>query len=264
MQEGMATHTSHAVAAFSLAGVLAGCAAVQGSEERHAASTGQRAGLRLQLASAYYEQGQFEVALQEANQAIALAPALPEAHGMRALVYAGLRKPLLAEQDFLYALRLAPHNPELSNNYGQFLCQAGRAAQAMAYFDAALHDGGYASPEKAMLNAGLCSLSLNDSRRAGAYFTRALAHAPGQAVALAGLARVHYEQHDYRQAALYLERLAAAGNMESQPADVLWLGIKVQHKLGNTDAEAGLAALLRRHHFASAEYAAYQSGAFDE
>lgn len=263
MQAGMATHCSRAVAAFSLAGVLVGCATAP-EQVNQGASAAQRAGLRLQLASAYYEQGQFDVALQEANQAIALAPALPQAHGMRALVYAGLRKPLLAEQDFLYALRLAPHNPELSNNYGQFLCQAGRAAQAMDYFEAALQDASYGSPDKALLNAGLCSLTLGDDRRAGAYFMRALALAPNDAVAHAGLARMYYRQQDYRQAALHLERLAAAGTMESQPADVLWLGIKVQHKLGNTDAEAGLAAYLRRHHSASSEYAAYQSGAFDE
>lgn len=263
MQEGMATHCSRAVAAFSLAGVLVGCATAPDSAGQ-GASAAQRAQLRLQLASAYYEQGQLEVALQEAGQAVALAPALPQAHGMRALVYAALRKPLLAEQDFLYALRLAPHNPELSNNYGQFLCRAGRAAQAMAYFEAALQDASYATPEKALLNAGQCSLSLDDDRRAGAYFTRALALAPDEAVAHAGLVRVYYKQQDYRQAALHLGQLAAAGTMESQPADVLWLGIKVQHKLGNTEAEAGLAALLRRHHFASSEYAAYQSGAFDE
>lgn len=267
MQEGMATHCSRAVAAASLAGVLAGCATAPAehvSQASQGASAAQRAELRLQLASAYYQQGQFDVALQEANRAISLAPASGQAYGLRALVYAAQRKPLPAEQDFLYALRLAPHNPELSNNYGQFLCQTGRAAQAMGYFDAALQDSAYGTPEAALLNAGLCSLSLDDDRRAGAYFTRALALAPDEATALAGLVRVYYKQQDYRQAALYLQRLMPAGTMESQPADVLWLGIKVQHKLGNTDAEAGLAAQLRRHHSASSEYAAYQSGAFDE
>jgi type IV pilus assembly protein PilF len=52
--------------------------------------------------------------------------------------------------------------------------------------------------------------------------------------------------------------------MESLTADVLWLAIKVQHKLGDTAAEAGWATQLRRHHPGSTEYAAYQRGAFDE
>ena len=169
-----------------------------------------------------------------------------------------------AEKDFLYALRLAPHNPELSNNYGQFLCQTGRAAQSLAYFDAALQDAAYVTPEKALNNGGACSLAVKDYARASAYWLRAERIAPGVASTYAGLARTYYEQQDYRQAARYLERLGGVTIMESQTADVLWLAIKVRHKLGDAGAEAGLVAQLRRHHSGSPEYAAYQSGAFDE
>ena len=171
---------------------------------------------------------------------------------------------MAAEKDFLYALRLAPHNPELSNNYGQFLCQTGRAAQSLAYFDAALQDVAYGTPELALQNAAACSLMMKDYPRAADYWLKAERIAPAAAMTYAGLVRVYYQQQDYRQAAHYLERLGKVATMESQTADVLWLGIKVQHKLGDAGAEAGLGAHLRNHHSGSPEYAAYQNGAFDE
>ncbi|MGK5050025.1 type IV pilus biogenesis/stability protein PilW [Janthinobacterium sp. RB2P8] len=264
----MAYQRSLAVAAVCLAVLLVGCASASSARRATAAgqdaSADERAALRLQLASAYYAQGQLDVALAEAEQAVQLARNDAQAYGMRALILAARRQTAPAEKDFLYALRLAPHNPELSNNYGLFLCQTGRAAQSLAYFDAALADAAYVSPEKALNNGGACSLALHDYPRAGAYLMRAVRIAPDVAVTNAGLVRVYYQQQDYRQAAHYLQRLGKIATMESQTADVLWLGIKVQHKLGDAGAEAGLVAHLRNHHSGSPEYAAYQNGAFDE
>lgn len=262
----MAYQRSLAVAAVCLAVLLVGCASSTSQTVAKDVQAGapERAALRLQLASAYYAQGQLDVALAEAQQAVQLAPNDAQAYGVRALILAAQRQTASAEKDFLYALRLAPHNPELSNNYGLFLCQTGRAAQSLAYFDAALADAAYVSPEKALNNGGACSLALNDYPRAGAYWMRAVRIAPDVAVTNAGLVRVYYQQQDYRQAAYYLQRLGKIVTMESQTADVLWLGIKVQHKLGDAGAEAGLGAHLRNHHSGSPEYAAYQNGAFDE
>ncbi|HEV2608658.1 MAG TPA: type IV pilus biogenesis/stability protein PilW, partial [Noviherbaspirillum sp.] len=47
-------------------------------------------------------------------------------------------------------------------------------------------------------------------------------------------------------------------------ADVLWLAIKTERKLGDRAAETSLATQLRRRHPNSVEYAALQRGAFDE
>lgn len=139
----------------------------------------------------------------------------------------------------------------MSNNYGLFLCQTGREAQSLAYFDAALQDAAYGTPELALHNAAACSLVMKDYPRAASYWLKAERIAPGAAITYAGLVRVYYQQQDYRQAAHYLERLGKVATMESQTADVLWLGIKVQHKLGDAGAEAGLGAHLRNHHSGS-------------
>jgi type IV pilus assembly protein PilF len=47
-------------------------------------------------------------------------------------------------------------------------------------------------------------------------------------------------------------------------AEVLWLAIRTEHKLGNRTAENSLVIQLRRRFPASNEFAAYQRGAFDE
>ncbi|MFD2272085.1 hypothetical protein ACFS07_15310 [Undibacterium arcticum] len=47
-------------------------------------------------------------------------------------------------------------------------------------------------------------------------------------------------------------------------ADVLWLAIRVERKLGDRASAESLATQLRRRHPTSPESAAYQRGAFDE
>ena len=77
MRGGMAYLGALAAAVVSLGVLLAGCASTADKEQ--AASGEQRAALRLQLASAYYVQDQFVVALAEAEQAVHCAsrPTIP-------------------------------------------------------------------------------------------------------------------------------------------------------------------------------------------
>lgn len=47
-------------------------------------------------------------------------------------------------------------------------------------------------------------------------------------------------------------------------AEVLWLAIKIERKVGDRAAENSLVTQLRRRYPDSAEFAAYQRGAFNE
>ena len=251
--------------------LLGGCAAQPGQSGRAELQTAsdqsesqKRASIRLQLAIGYYEQGQLEVALDEVKKALQADPNDAAAYGVRALIYMGMGQTALAEDNFVRALKLAPQNADLSNNYGSFLCQHGRPAQAIAYFDAAIENRAYQSPGKALNNAGSCSLKTGDLANAERYLLQALKITPDLPATNANLARVYYERRDYARAGFFISRLGKIAKMESLTADVLWLAIKVQHKLGDAGAETSLATQLRRHHSASPEYAAYQRGAFDE
>lgn len=221
----------------------------------------KRARIRLQLALSYYEQRQMAVALDEIKQALQADPNFADAYSMRALIYMEMGENRQAEEDFLQAIRLAPNNPDFSNNYGWFLCQNGREKQSISYFESALKNRSYQSPAKALHNAGICSVKLKDKVAAERYFSQAFQYEPGNTSTNLNLARIYFERGDHDRARFYIGRVMKADVMT---ADVLWLAIKIERKLGDRAAENSLATQLRRRHGGSVEYAAYQRGAFDE
>ncbi|OWW20882.1 type IV pilus biogenesis/stability protein PilW [Noviherbaspirillum denitrificans] len=252
------------VAAAFLAGCATGPAAVPPGESPVASeqTEGQRrARIRLQLAVGYYEQRQSAVALDEIRQALAADPAFAEAYVMRALIYMDMGENKLAEENFQQAIKLSPNNPDFNNNYGWFLCQNGKEKESIAYFDAALKNRAYQSPGKALNNAGICSMKLKNKTAAERYFSQAFQYDPGNPTTNTNLARIYYDQGDYERARFYIGRVMKSDVMT---ADVLWLAIKVERKLGDRAAESSLVTQLRRRHGGSAEFAAYQRGAFDE
>ena len=224
----------------------------------------KRAGIRLQLAVGYYQDGKMEVALDEVKQAIAINPEFADAYGVRALIYSAMGEVSLADENFQRALRLAPRNPELSNNYGSFLCQNGRAAQGIPYFESALKNPTYQSPVNALLNAGSCSLKMKNLDAAERYLMDALRLQPDLPTTNANLARVYFERRDYVRAGFFINRLKTVAKLDTLSADVLWLAIRIDHKLGEKASEASMVTQLRRRHPGSPEYAAFQRGAFDE
>ncbi len=221
----------------------------------------KRSRIRLQLAVGYYEQRQWPVALDEVKQALQADPDLADAHSMRALIYMEMGETRLAEDSFLRAIKLAPNNPEMSNNYGWFLCQNGRERESITYFEATLKNRAYQSPWKVLNNAGVCSLKLKDAVSAERYFAQAFQLDPGNLSTSTNLAKIYYGRGDYERARFYIGRVVKADVLD---ADVLWLAIKAERKLGDRAAEASLATQLRRRHPTSSEYGSYQRGAFDE
>lgn len=225
----------------------------------------KRAQIRLQLAVGYYRERKYDIALDEVKQAIAANPEYADAYGVRALIYTAMGENALADENYRHALRLAPRNPDLSNNYGLFLCDGGgKPAEAMTYFESALKNPNYASPVKAMVNAGNCSLKLKSVDAAERYLLDALRYDPDLPATSAGLARVYFERRDYSRAGFFINRLTETAKLDTLSADVLWLAIRVKHMLGDRVMEASLAAQLRKRFPGSPEYAAFERGAFSE
>ena len=264
-----------------LAGALSGCAssgpgaatpnagALRGSttELKTASdetSADKRASIRLQLAIGYYQEGSFDVALDEVKKALAAKSDFSDAYGVRALIYTAMGEMALAEENYQSAMRLAPRNPELSNNYGSFLCQNGRGELAMPYFESALRNPMYQSPVKAMANAGGCALKMKNYDVAERYLLDASRIEPDVPTIHAGLARVYFVRRNYTRAGFFINRLMAQTKPETLSADLLWLAIRIERKLGEDATATSLATQLRRRHPGSAEFAAYQRGAFDE
>ena len=221
----------------------------------------RRARIRLQLASEYYQQGQMNVALEEVKRALQTDSEFSDAYSMAGLIYMDLGETRLAEENLTHALRLAPNDPDLSNNYGWFLCQNGRAPQSIAYFESAIRNKAYQSPAKALNNAGTCSLILKDPAAAERYFNQAFRYDPGNPTTNTNLSRINYERGDFERARFYITRVTKADVLT---AEVLWLAVKIERKMGDRAAEASFVTQLRRRYPNSNEFAAYQRGAFNE
>lgn len=221
----------------------------------------RRVSIRMQLAVDYFKEGQYKLALEEIRIVIALSPKLVNAYSLRALIQMEMNDPQRAEENFLYALKLDPANSEIRNNYAWFLCQNAREKQALTLYDKILLDRSYPTPLKAMLSAGVCSLRMKDIASAEKYFLMAFQEDPNNPSVNANLAKVYYDKAQYEQARPYIQRVLKE---EIFAADVLWIAIKIDHKLGDQASVNGLATQLRRRHPNSKEFALFQKGAFNE
>lgn len=254
------------IGAAALAVLLGGCASVPSSDETLTSSADETsnqklAQIRLQLAVGYFSQRQIPTALDEIKKSLQADPNFADAHSMRGLIYMEMGESRLAEESFLQALRLAPNSPDFSNNYGWFLCQNNRERESIPYFEAAAKNLSYRSPGRALHNAGICSLKMKDTVAAERYFSRAFELDPANISTNQQLAQIYHDRGDYERARFYIRRVL---NAEVMTADVLWLAIKIEHKLGDQAAKSSLATQLRRRHGGSPEFAAYQRGAFNE
>ncbi len=226
---------------------LAGCAAQPASNsspEAQSSSSGDfRAQIHTDLAANYFLRAQHAVALQELAQALKADSGYAPAYNMLGLVYAELREEPRAEENFRHAIERSPQFSEAHNNFGQFLCQRKRMKEAQPHFETALANPLYASPEKALSNAGACSLEQGDLATAEMYYTRAIQRAPNHASARLGLAEVRFRQERWLGARALLRQLTEQAEVSAQ---ALWLGVRIERRLGDREAEANYGAQLRR------------------
>lgn len=240
--------------AFMIGAVLLGmgCTTTGGptpSDPKHAAALNARLGL------AYMEQGDYELAMAKLKHALTLDGDSANAHHYIAELYKKLGKNREAEDHFRKALALAPADPMLLNNFGVFLCRQHRLDEALDKFVAAAKQPFYRTPEVAYTNAGLCALEVPDLVKAEDYFREALGVNPRMADALYGMADIKFKQREYLHSRAFLQRY-----LDVAPANpsILWLGVRVERRLGDEASAAKYAKLLQEKFPASEEAALLQ------
>lgn len=220
-----------------------------------------RARAHTELAASYYELGNMAVALEEVKEAISADADYGPAYNVAGLIYADLKEDQLAQENFQRALRIDATDSDTNNNYGRFLCDRRREAEAIKYFLAALRNPLYQTPDRSYVNAGLCTLRQGDVAGAESYFMQALKVRPTHPQALYQLADIAYGRGDAQTAKDYLLRLDKVAAPTS--AEVLWLWLRVERKLGDRNAEASYAAQLRRSFPDSKEASALLAGRYE-
>lgn len=219
-----------------------------------------RARVHTELAGGYYELGNMSVALEEINIALRSDANYSPAYHVAGLIYAQLKDDRLAEQNFAQALRLNPLDSDANNNYGLFLCQRKREEEAIKHFLAALRNPLYQQADRTYVNAGLCARRRGDFAGAEEFFQNALKVQPNQPQALYQIADIAYARGDFPAAKTYLNRFT---RVAATNAEVLWLGVRVERRLGDRTSEASYALQLTNNFPDSKETRALLAGQYE-
>ena len=196
----------------------------------------------VKLGIGYLQQGQRELALSKLRRALELDPSLPSAHNALAIVYDQLGEVGLAEQHYRRAVSLGPQDSSSHNNYGTFLCKRNELDKAEEQFLLAIKNPLYETPEFAYENAGLCALRKPDLEKADKYFRTALQLNPKLPSSLYQMAQLNLDRGEYLPARAYMQRYTSVAKHNAQS---LWLGVRIERALGDKNAVASYALLLK-------------------
>jgi type IV pilus assembly protein PilF len=282
-EPGASARSRAAVVAWLLAGVLAACTTTttttgsngqsttvstnaNSGKDRFTASdepeSARRARVRMELASAYFSRGQTTTALDEVKLAIAADPTMAAAFNLRGLIYASLGDERLAEESFRRALQLDARDADAMQNFGWYLCQQKRYAEADALFRQALAVPQYRDSPRTLLTQGVCQARAGDWVQAEGTLTRSYELAPSNLATAVNLSEVLFRRGDYERARFYIRRVN--GNPDAVSAQTLWLAARIEQKLGNRQGVQDFGTQLRSRFPQSREAAALEQGRFDE
>ncbi len=229
--------------------LLAGCAGQPIGEGGGVADTQadsesrQRARAFTDLAGAYFSRAQYKIALDELRKAITADSRFGPAYNIYGLIYMELAEDKLAEENFRRAIELDRSDSEARNNFGWFLCTRGRYDEGLEQFGAALRNPLYAQPEQAMANAGLCAERKGDLALAEANLLKSIKLQPDNPNTVLKLAGLHFRQGRLIEAQRLLGRHA---ELAPPSAESLWLGVRLERKLGDRAQEAAYGLQLRK------------------
>ena len=209
----------------------------------------------LALGAAYMRAGEYQRAKTNLSRAQELEPRSPEVHGLFGLLFQLEGETALAEDHFRSALRYDPDSTRTRNNFGAFLFDERRYAEAVEHLEIAAADLYYPGRPQVFENLGVSYLHLDRADEARQAFERALDLNPAQPRAMIELADIRFLARDYVGARELFGRYIQGSDQTSKS---LWLGIRLARIFGESDQEASYSLLLKNIFPASDEYAQYR------
>ena len=232
---------------FLLLPLLSACVTVEdGPTDKKKASD-----INVQLGIGYLQQNKLELANEKLLKALGYNPKSASAHN----AYAVLQDRLLIKDKAAYhyekATSLDPNDSQAANNYGAFLCRNNQEKKSEKYFLRALKNPLYNTPEYAYTNAALCMIKIKERDKAIGYLSKALAANSNFPVALVTMAKISFEDQNFKYAKLYVDRYHLVAEPSSKS---LWLAIRTEMMLDSNQNIDELADLLQMNFPYSDEY----------
>ncbi len=198
--------------------------------------------LNKQLGTVYLRQGNLALAKEKLERAEKYNPRDPEIHSVLALLYERLDIPKEVDSHYKTAIRLAPNNPQILNNYAVYLCKNDRADEGVKRFLEAAKNPLYRTPESAYTNAGVCLRQGKKLDDAATSFKRALTIAPNNAEATYQLADLESERGQVQPARDLIDKYLTTNEAT---ADLLLLGVNLARTQNDRVAEEKYTRRLR-------------------
>jgi len=219
----------------------------------------QSAKIHTELAAEYFNRGQLDIALEEVAEALKAKSDYAPAYNVLGLVNMALNENNKALDNFEQAVRMAPKNSEIQNNYGWFLCQhfPQRMDEAINYFMIAAKDPLYSTPEMSLTNAGSCEIKRQKYDEALLFFQKALSIQANYVPALIGLVDVDFQRGNLINAKSRIAQLLQ--NSASTPESLL-LAIRIEQAMGDLMAADSYIFQLQKHFPDSKEAIAVREG----
>jgi type IV pilus assembly protein PilF len=238
--------------------LLAGCVTSDGSKPRKQEDpTEAAAKTNIQLGIAYLQQGNYSVAREKLERSLKQNPKDADVHTGLGLLYDRTGEPKLADKHYREALRLAPDNPDVSNNYAIYLCKSGRVDEGVERFSAVANNKYYRTPEVALTNAGVCLRGAKRPDDAAQSFLRAIKARPDYSEATVQLATLHVERGQLAEARKVVDTYLGAFRPK---ADVLFTAINVARAAKDRMSEEKFSRTLRLEFPDSAQARALKRG----
>lgn len=213
--------------------ISSGCVSTTSGPPKSAPDDDNAASLNYQLGARYYRNGEYDLSRDRLLLALELDPDNAMAWSTLGLAYEALGNSRLAEEAYSKAVRVAPRDFQIQDNYAVFLCRQGRYDDARKYFDKALEAPTNDYAERTFTNAGVCMMQKPDYEQAEIYLRGALERRPNHAEALVQMSVLSFEKEDYLRARAFLQRYLVSNPVSP---DVLYHGIEIERKLGDETA----------------------------
>ncbi|MFH4354706.1 MAG: type IV pilus biogenesis/stability protein PilW [Neisseriaceae bacterium] len=203
------------------------------------------ANIKTQLAVELLKVRDYQAAVDTINQVLKLRPSDAHAWMTKGIIHQTIKDYATANTAYIKALALSPHNAEVNNNYGWFVCDLMHDPQrSLNYFDRALTNLTYSTPELAQLNKGICLARLHRYTEAKTALRQSLVLNPKFPYALAELSRLEYLRTHYSAAEAYFaEYEKLVERLRPQDLDLV---IQIKTKLGRLQERKEYLKILKK------------------
>lgn len=221
------------VVAMAALFISSGCVSTTSGPPKSDPNDSDAADLNYELGARYYRNGEYDLSRDRLLLALELDPDNAIAWSTLGLTYEALGNLRLAEDAYSKAVRVAPRDFQIQDNYAVFLCRNGRQDEARKYFDKAIKAPTNDYAERTLTNAGVCMMQKPDYASAEEYLRGALERRPNHAEALLQMSVLSFNTEDYLRARAFLQRY-----LDTNPAgaSVLYHAIQIEQKLGDDSA----------------------------